>query len=173
MGFYPVVVNVRTMPVLLVGGGVKALAKLLDLAAADARVTIVAPEICPQIAEVLRQSPQMTWHRRRVGAQDVRQARLVIVADVPESVCRRIARWARIYRTWMNAVDRPAYCDVFATAQVRRGDLVIAISTSGRAPALAKAVRQQLDEQFGDEWSEEVAHRARIRTTANVTHQSC
>ena len=143
---------------LLVGGGTVAAAKLDGLLAADALVTVVAPEINASIAE----RPGVTLFRRRFKPGDLDGAWWVVAAAPPD-VNRQVQAAAEPRQLFVNAVDDPAHATAYLGGVVRRDGVTIAISTSGRAPALAGLLREGLDAwlpQDIDRWMQ-TADRAR------------
>lgn len=80
------------------------------------------------------------------------------IVDVPPDVARSLAQRARSVRVLVNVEDVPALCDFHSVAEVRRGDLLLTVSTAGAAPGLARVIRASLEARFGAEWGERVAH---------------
>ena len=108
-------------------------------------------------------------HRARpFQREDVVGCRLVIAATGRPAVDRRVAEAARRRRVLVNAVDRPAWCDVILPSVLRRGELQIAVSTGGRSPALARDIRRRLEPLFGEELAALVERAGRERTQARV-----
>jgi uroporphyrin-III C-methyltransferase/precorrin-2 dehydrogenase/sirohydrochlorin ferrochelatase len=136
---YPVFLKLEGRRVLLVGGGNVAAAKLDGLLAAGARVTVVAPEISPALNR-----PGVVLERRPFEAGDVDGAWWVVAAAPPE-VNRQVQAAAEARQAFVNAVDDPAHATAYLGGVVRRGDVTIAFSTGGRAPALAGLLREGLD----------------------------
>ena len=137
---YPVFLKLSGRPVLLVGGGAVAAAKLDGLLAAGALVTVVAPEINASIEA----RPGVTFLRRRFKPADLEGAWWVVAAAPPD-VNRQVQAAAESRQLFVNAVDDPAHATAYLGGVVRRDDVTIAISTSGRAPALAGLLREGLD----------------------------
>ena len=136
---YPVFLRLAGKRVLLVGGGTVAAAKVDGLLAAGAQVTVVAPEIRHEI-----ERPGVDVRRRAFEPRDVEDAWWVVAAAPPE-VNRQVQAAADARRIFVNAVDDPAHATAYLGGVVRRGDVAIAISTAGRAPALAGLLREALD----------------------------
>lgn len=136
---YPVFLKLEGRRVLLVGGGGVAAAKLDGLIAAGARVTVVAPDIRPEL-----ERPGVVLHRRPFEARDLDDAWWVVAAAPPE-VNRQVTAAAEARRVFVNAVDDPAHATAYLGGIVRRNEVAIAISTGGRAPALAGLLREALD----------------------------
>lgn len=139
MSLYPVFLKLTGRRVLLVGGGTVAAAKLEGLLAAGAQVTVVAPEITPPLAR-----PGVTLHRRPFQADDLEGVWWAVAAAPPE-VNRAVQAAAETRHVFVNAVDDPAHATAYLGSVVRRGDVTIATSTGGRAPALAGLLREALD----------------------------
>ena len=139
MVLYPVFLKLSGRRVLLVGGGPVAAAKLDGLLAAGAVVDVVAPEIVPEL-----ERPGVTLHRRRFEEQDVDGAWWVVAA-APSDVNRRVQAAAEARQVFVNAVDDPAHATAYLGSVVRRGDVAVAMSTGGRAPALAGLLREAFE----------------------------
>jgi uroporphyrin-III C-methyltransferase/precorrin-2 dehydrogenase/sirohydrochlorin ferrochelatase len=136
---YPVFLRLQGRRVLLVGGGRVAAAKLGSLLAAGASVTVVAPEIRPELDE-----PGVTLVRRPFEPNDIDGAWYVVSA-APRDVNERVVVAAEDRRVFVNAVDDPANATAYAGSVVRRSGVTIAFSTGGRGPALAGLLREALD----------------------------
>lgn len=128
---------------LVVGAGRVGEPKIRSLLRAGADVRVVAPRATPRVQAWARQG-RIDWAARPFAARDLRGALLAIAATGSEQVNDRVARLARRLRIPVNVVDDPDRCDFYYPAVVRRGPLVVAISTGGRSPAVARRVRQHL-----------------------------
>jgi uroporphyrin-III C-methyltransferase/precorrin-2 dehydrogenase/sirohydrochlorin ferrochelatase len=136
---YPAFLKLTGRKVLLVGGGRVAAGKLHGLLSEGARVTVVAPEIRPEL-----QMPGVVLERRTFEQRDLDDA-WYVVAAAPHDVNRQVLEAAQPRRIFVNAVDDPAHATAYAGGVVRRSGVTIAISTDGRAPALAGLLREALD----------------------------
>jgi uroporphyrin-III C-methyltransferase / precorrin-2 dehydrogenase / sirohydrochlorin ferrochelatase len=136
---YPVFLRLAGRRVVLVGGGAVAAGKLDGLLAAGAQVTVVAPDIRPELERV-----GVTLVRRPFEPADLDAAWWVVAAAPPE-VNRQVQAAAEARRLFVNAVDDPPNASAYLGGVVRRSDVTIAISTGGRAPALAGLLREALD----------------------------
>jgi len=151
---YPVFLKLAGRSVLLVGGGRVARAKLDSLLAAGASVRVVAPEIDDAIAR-----SGVACERRGFAAHDLDAVWLVVAAASPE-VNRAVARAAEERRVFVNAVDDVASASAYLGGVIRKGGIVVAVSTQGRAPALAGLLREALEATLPDEvaaWVEAAA----------------
>jgi uroporphyrin-III C-methyltransferase/precorrin-2 dehydrogenase/sirohydrochlorin ferrochelatase len=143
-GYFPLFLDLRDKPVLVVGGNSEAAAKAEALCRAGARVTVVAAEV--SIAIAARAScGDLVWHRRAFRPADLDGMRLAIVATEDDALAREAVLAARHRGVLVNAVDRPALSDAIMPAVVERGPLRIAISTGGLAPALARDLRARIE----------------------------
>lgn len=143
-GYFPLFLDLRDKRALVVGGNSEAAAKAEALCRAGARVTVVAADA--SIAIAARAScGDLVWHRRAFRPDDLDGMRLAIVATEDDTLARAAALAARRRGVLVNAVDRPALCDAIVPAVVERGPLVIAISTGGLAPALARDLRARIE----------------------------
>jgi len=136
---YPVFLKLSGRRVLLVGGGRVAAAKLEALLADGADVTVVAPEIRPELHR-----PGVTLARRAFESGDVDGAWYVVAAAPPE-VNKDVLAAAERRHVFVNAVDDPSHASAYAGSVVRRAGVTVAFSTDGRAPALAGLMREALD----------------------------
>jgi precorrin-2 dehydrogenase/sirohydrochlorin ferrochelatase len=154
--------NLKGRKCVIVGGGKVAAGKVSGLLSRGAEIEVVSPEAVRPIQAKAR-ARTLTWHRRVFAPEDVRGAFLVIAATNSSEVNGAVFRACRAQRVLCNSVDDPEHCDFFYPAVVRRGHLQIAISTSGNLPALAARLRKELEEQFGEEWSDWVEHVGKLR----------
>lgn len=123
----------------LIGGGKVAAGKLGGLVAAGATVTVVAPEIRPELEQ-----PGVVLVRRAFEPRDLDDAWWVVAA-APADVNRQVLEAAEARRIFVNAVDDPPHATAYAGGVVRRSGVTIAISTEGRAPAMAGLLREALE----------------------------
>lgn len=151
MHYYPVYLDLKERPCVVVGGGTVAANKVRGLLDAEARVTVIAPRLSPELEQLARRG-RVGHVARTYRPGDLAGAFLVIAATDNPDVNRQVWQEAIAQRVLVNVVDDPAHCTFIAPATVCRGDLVIAISTGGRAPALAVRLRQWLEKVIGDEY---------------------
>jgi siroheme synthase-like protein len=147
MNLLPVFLRLEERPVLVVGAGTVALAKIESLRAAGAAIAVVAPKTIPRIRELAHQDA-LVWRQRAFEPTDLDGAFLVIAATNATEVNRTVFEEARLRNIPCNAVDDPPNCDFYFGSVVSRGDLQVAISTAGESPALAQRLRQEIDAQL-------------------------
>jgi precorrin-2 dehydrogenase / sirohydrochlorin ferrochelatase len=144
---YPVFLDLHDVPVLVVGGGRIGARKAEGLAAAGARVRLVASVVSehvdPSIIDDLRARP--------FEPSDLDGIRLVVTATGVRSVDAAISERARARGIWTNAADQPVDCEFILPAIARRGRVTVAVSTDGASPALARELRNVIDEFLTDE----------------------
>ena len=150
---YPIYVDLTGRAVLVVGGGVVAARKVGALLKRQIRVTVVAPEICPELQKLTDDS-DLVIHQRSYQTGDLAEYWLVIAATDDSELNQRVFAEAAEARIFCNVVDQPDLCTFQVPAVVRQGPLQIAISTGGASPALARRVRQELQERFGPAYGE-------------------
>lgn len=142
---FPAFLKLASRRVVLVGGGRVAAGKLEGLLQAGAHVTVVAPDVRPEI-----ERPGVTIVRRPFDEADLDEAWWVVAA-APPAVNRSVQAAAERRRIFVNAVDDPEHATAYAGGVVRRHGVTIAISTDGRAPAIAGLLREALDAWLPDE----------------------
>jgi siroheme synthase-like protein len=147
MNLLPIFLRLEGRPVLVVGAGTVALAKIESLRAAGAAITVVAPKTIPRIRELAHQDA-LVWRQRVFEPTDLDGSFLVIAATNASEVNRTVFEEARLRNIPCNAVDDPPNCDFYFGSVVSRGDLQLAISTAGESPALAQRLRQEIDAQL-------------------------
>lgn len=162
VGYYPVALDLTGRPVVVVGGGAVAERKVEGLLEAGARVTIVAPRVTTALA-ALAEEGRVRHLARDYRDGDVDGHDLVFVAVDDDSVSRAVGGEASARGAWVNTADDPARCDFILPSVLRRGDLVIAVTTGGASPALARAVREQLERVVTEDYGELTALVADVR----------
>ena len=145
---YPIYADLTSRSVLVVGGSLVAARKVRALLERQIRVTVVAPEVCPELQEMMADAG-LVIHQRGYRPGDLAEHWLVIAATDDSELNQTVFAEAAEARVFCNVVDQPNLCTFHVPAVVRRGLLQIAISTGGASPALAKRIRQELEEQFG------------------------
>jgi uroporphyrin-III C-methyltransferase/precorrin-2 dehydrogenase/sirohydrochlorin ferrochelatase len=160
---FPMFLKLAGRKVVLVGGGKVAASKLVGLLACEARITVVAPEVCPEVDR-----PGVTLMRRAFTAEDLDGAWLVVAAATAD-VNRDVAAAAEDRHVFVNAVDDPDRASAYAGGVLRKGSLTMAVSTGGEAPALAGLIREGLEALLPDDveaWlPEAIALRRRQKET--------
>src|SRR5262245_59591042 len=162
---YPVSLDLTGRTAVVIGAGAVAEGKVEPLLAAGARVTVVATGPAARLDQ-LAAHPSVTVARRAWRPSDLDGATVCVAERADHAANEAVHREGRARGVLVNVMDDVRHCDFAAPAVVRRGDLTIAISTSGRSPALARRLRIDLERRFGPEWGAilDVLARAREET---------
>jgi precorrin-2 dehydrogenase/sirohydrochlorin ferrochelatase len=152
MRYYPIQLDIQNQPVLVIGGGSVGTRKVNTLLECGASVTVVSPQVSAAL-QALAADGRIVFKQRDYRSSDQQGMTLVLGATDDEALNHRISRDARKNRIPCNIADRPQACSFILPSIVRRGDLIITISTSGGSPALAKHLRKRLEGQFGEEYA--------------------
>jgi precorrin-2 dehydrogenase/sirohydrochlorin ferrochelatase len=163
MKTYPVFTLIVDRPCLVVGGGGVGERKVLDLLEAGARVTLVSPDLTPALA-ALAAKGAIRHLQEDFQEEQVAGMALVIGATDDMAVNARVSAAAQARGIMVNIVDQPHLCTFIVPAQVRRGELTLAISTGGASPALARKIREELEHHFGPEYGPYLALLQAVRT---------
>src|ERR1700677_621559 len=147
MDLFPIFLKIAARPCVVVGAGNLAEAKIDSLLAAHAKVTVIAPEARPRVADMAA-AGEIEWLKREYAAGDLTAQSLVVAATDSPVVNRAVFKEATEKNILCNAVDDPPFCDFYFPSVVRRGDLQIAISTAGASPALAQRLRKEINAQL-------------------------
>ena len=152
MDYYPIFLDLTDRRCLVVGGGSVAEGKVRGLLAAKADLTLVAPSLSSDLQQ-LGSAGRIRHLDREYESNDLEGADLCFVATDDGAINARVAADCRERGVWVNAADDPANCDFILPAVVRSGSVVVAASTSGTSPALARRLREELtaflDEGYG------------------------
>ena len=168
MDYFPVFLDLKKRRCLLVGGGDVATRKGRLLVKAGAVLRVVAPQISAELRELVQQC-QGEMHLREYHASDVDDCVLAIAATDIDSLNQLISQDAKAKHIPVNVVDSPALCTYITPAIIDRSPLVIAISSGGESPVLARLIRTKLETliptsygklaQFASRWRERIKHR--------------
>ena len=153
MRYYPIHLDIRDRDCLVVGGGSVGTRKTETLLDCGAKVTVISPRASGKLIE-LAQAGSFSLKNRAYRKTDLEGKFLVIGATDDETLNQQISHDADSRNILCNIADRPHVCNFILPSIVRRGDLVITISTSGKSPALSKHLRKNLEDQFGVEYDQ-------------------
>lgn len=162
MKYYPAFLVLRDRPCLVVGGGDVAERKALSLLEAGADVTVVSPSLTHKLAG-LAGATKLSYIQRSFEEHDLAGMFLVIAATDSEEVNSAVARACRKKHLLVNVAAPPDASTFIVPSVVERGDLAIAVSTSGDSPGLAKRIRRELEERYGREYEELLERLAALR----------
>jgi siroheme synthase-like protein len=150
--FYIACLRLKGRRAVVVGGGDVGLEKVEGLLACDADVTLVAPDAHPTLVDLSLEG-SIRWERRTYTAADLDGCLIAIAATSDTDVNIRVFEDAEQRAMLVNVVDVPPLCNFILPAIVRTGPLAVAISTAGASPALAKRMKREIAELFGEPYA--------------------
>ena len=171
---FPMFMKLAVKQCLVVGAGKVGEPKISGLIDTGASVHVVAIAASGQVRE-WADAGKIELELRAFTAGDLDGKFLAVAATASESLNKLIYREAQQRGVLCNVVDVPEYCDFFYPAVVRRGDLQIAISTTGQSPSLAQKIRQQLERQFGEgyaAWVEQLGETRRLILASDLDQET-
>lgn len=160
--YYAVSLNLVNKKCLVVGGGRVAERKVKSLLECKAKVVVISPEVTDELKK-LADEGKIDYQAREYTVEDLDEVFIAISATNCQELNRRVAGDCFARNIPINAVDDPEYCSFIVPAVVRRGDLTISISTGGKSPALAKKIRQELEQQYGNEYATLLQYLGQVR----------
>jgi siroheme synthase-like protein len=145
MALYPIFVELKGRPVIVIGGGHVGAEKVRGLLAAEADITLVSPELIDELREHV-DAGRIRHIARAYAEPDLDGGyEFVMVATDDGAINAEVAAAGKKRGLWVNAADDPKNCDFILPAVVRKGKITLAASTSGTSPALARRLREELD----------------------------
>ena len=150
--FYIACLRLKGRRCVVVGGGEIGLEKVEGLLACDGRVVLVAPDAVPELRR-LAEEGSIEWIRREYETGDLEATFIAIAATNDTDVNIAVYEDAEERAMLVNVVDVPPLCNFILPAIVRTGPLAIAISTAGASPALAKRIKRQIADEFGEPYA--------------------
>jgi len=150
--YYPMFLHISGKRCVVVGGGQIALRKVKMLLEHGAVVTVISPELCPELKRLVG-SGEIGVLQKNYHTGDLDHALIAIAATNDSIINREVVREAREKAVLVNVVDEPEGCDFIVPSYIRRGDITIAISTGGRSPTLARKIRARLEKDLGNEFA--------------------
>ena len=151
--FYIACLRLTGRRCLVVGGGEVGLEKIEGLLACDGEVVLVAPEACEAVRDLAGEG-SISWEQREFASADLEGKFMAIAATNDTDANIAVYDAAEQRAMLVNVVDVPSLCNFILPAIVRTGPLAIAISTAGASPALAKRIKREIAEGFGDAYAE-------------------
>lgn len=150
MRLYPINLDIAGKPCVVVGGGEVALRKIRGLLAAGACVKVIAPEICAEVEELVR-SGEVSWTQGKFSEELLGEELLLIAATDSVEVNQRACEAARVRKILVNTVNA-AGGNFNVPSSIRRGELLLTISTGANSPAFSKFLRRMLEAELGDKF---------------------
>jgi len=162
MSYYPIFVDLKDKKVVVIGGGTIAQRKIDTLLQCGADVYIISRELSSELQKHLKDG-KIRLLGRRFSKGYLQDAFLVIASTDDAKLNRRVSSLARDMGILVNVVDLPADSNFIVPSVIKQGDLLIAVSTSGKSPAMAKRIRERLSRQFGNEYKDFLLLMGRLR----------
>jgi len=151
--YYPIFMDLNTLPVLVVGGGNVALRKVQTLLHHGALVRIVSPRLDPELQELI-DGESCFWVEKEYASNDIQEAMLVFSCTEIEEINAQVSLDAKAHNRLVNVVDDPEKCSFIVPSIMEQGDLKIAVSTGGSSPIVARQVRAELETLYGSEMAD-------------------
>jgi precorrin-2 dehydrogenase/sirohydrochlorin ferrochelatase len=146
--YYPIMLDIRNRPALVIGGNPVAAEKAAALSASGAKVTVISPTFCEELQD-LAASNTVTLRYKAYERGDLEGAFVVVAATTYEpELSEKIWNEGQENGQLVNIVDVPAWCNFIVPSILRRGQLTVSVSTEGASPGLAKRIRQKLEGLF-------------------------
>ncbi|TZE81813.1 precorrin-2 dehydrogenase/sirohydrochlorin ferrochelatase family protein [Calorimonas adulescens] len=151
MAYYPIMLNIKNKKCLVVGGGKVALRKILSFVEGEALITVISPSFDEEIIK-LAAKEKVELIRREYQQGDVRGFFVAIAATDDEKVNKLVASDGEKYNMLVNVVDDKDLSSFIVPSIVRRGDLIISISTSGKSPLFSRMIKEKLESIFNADY---------------------
>jgi precorrin-2 dehydrogenase/sirohydrochlorin ferrochelatase len=166
--FYIACLRLSGRRCVVVGGGEVGLEKVEGLLACSGEVTLIAPDAIPPLRELAGEG-SIRWEQREYRSGDLDGTFLAIAATGETEVNIRVFEDAEARAMLVNVVDVPPLCNFILPAIIRTGPLAIAISTAGASPALAKRIRDEIAEEYGEPYARLAVLLNEVRGWAKAT----
>jgi precorrin-2 dehydrogenase / sirohydrochlorin ferrochelatase len=162
MAYYPVFLNLAGRRCAVIGGGSVGQRKVEGLVESGANVTVISPRLTERLDAFVKQGT-VQHVSREYQTGDLAGFDLAFAATDDGALNMRVFEDAREKGIWINAADDPSRCDFILPAVIRRGELMVAVSTGGASPALTRAIREDLEKYFPQDFKELVEVASEVR----------
>jgi siroheme synthase, N-terminal domain len=173
--YYPLFMDLKARPVLVVGGGLVALRKVQTLLEHEAVVHIVSPKLVPELRQLI-DDKTCFWLEKEYSTGDIQEAILVFSCTEKEEVNKLVSRDAGAQYRPVNVVDDPEKCSFIVPSIMEQGDLKIAVSTGGSSPIVARQIRAELENLYGREMADYLyllkAWRSKVKSRLSADKRS-
>lgn len=159
---YPVNINLKGKKCLVIGGGEVALRKVKTLLSCCAKVKVVSPVLIKKF-EGFKKNKNFKYVKRKFKKNDLNGVSIIISATDDTILNQRIANYAKEKNILINVVDNPKLCDFIVPSVIKRGHLIISISTSGNFPLISKLIRKELEKKFNHKFGGFIEKAGKIR----------
>ncbi len=141
--YFPILIDLRRFPCLVVGGGNVALRKVRSLLEFNAKVTVVSPKICKELI-ILSTQGKIRIIKKTYSQEFIKNQKIVFSATDNPEINQLVSRDCRREEILLNVADGPSWCDFILPANLKRGDLIVSVSSQGKAPFFAKETKGKL-----------------------------
>jgi precorrin-2 dehydrogenase/sirohydrochlorin ferrochelatase len=145
--FYPILINLKRFPCLVIGGGEVALRKVQTLLIFNAKITVISPKICKPLKELIKAN-KIKIILKPYSKEYITNYKIIFSATNNHHINEQVHDDCKKENKLLNVVDVPDLCDFILPAVVKRGDLTISVSSQGRAPFFAKEIKNKIDHIF-------------------------
>lgn len=150
--YYPVTLRLAGKKIVVIGGGKVAERKIIGLIGAQADITVVSPQVSPEIIK-LAEAGSIVWLEKPFSIEDIKEAFMIFAATNNRELNRAIKEAAEAFQL-VTIADDPEGSDFQVPAKIQRGRLIIAVSTGGASPTLARKIRDQLKQEFDEQYDD-------------------
>ncbi|SNZ08582.1 precorrin-2 dehydrogenase / sirohydrochlorin ferrochelatase [Persephonella hydrogeniphila] len=162
MALFPMFIDIKNKKVLIVGGGMVALRKIEKLIPFDPDLKVISIDFHPETYKIIKEN-SIPYEKRAFSFSDLDNVDIVIVAVDDIDLQREIFEKTRDKNILVNSVDSPDYCDFIFPAYVKRGEIVIGITTSGNLPGLSAKLRKHIEKTLPENLEEIFEQIKRVR----------
>ncbi len=153
MALFPLFIDIKDKNILIVGGGQVALRKIEKLLPFEPKIKVVSKDFSPETLNLVKKA-SIPYEKRSFQFSDLDNTDIVVVCVDNIKLQEEIFRYTRGKNILVNSVDSPAFCDFIFPSYIKRGDLVIGITTSGKAPGLSAKIRQLIEKKLPEDIEE-------------------
>lgn len=172
MNYYPIFLDLKGKKCVVIGGGNVALRKVKSLVEAQANVVVISPKIISPLKELINKN-KITYLKEEYNSKHIKNDTfLVIAASNDKKLNAKISKDANKLNLLINVVDSPNLCNFILPATLRRGKLIISVSTSAQSPQLAKKIKEDLQKLYGNEYEILVDLLGKLRTKVATKYKN-
>ena len=147
--FHPLALQLKDIPIVVVGGGKVAQRKILQFINAQASIRCISPQATILIKKLARRG-SISWNKKCFQPEDLQGASIVIAATDDSGLNKNVSSLARKHRLWVNVVDNAALSSFICPAVIHQRKTALAIYTDGRDPRLSRDLKNYIKEQWHD-----------------------
>jgi len=149
---YPISLNLFGKKCSVIGGGQVAERKVVTLLSTGARLQVVSPLVTQRIEEIAANN-KITWIKESFSQEFIKDSFLVVAATNNREVNKTISTYCQKNNILVNVIDSTIESNFIVNSFLKRGDLILAISTNGKSPALSRKIKEELKELYGPEYA--------------------